>query len=370
MKRHDDFEQSRREFLKYAGAAAGTASLVSLVKEGRAATGAESGAGNVPTTGASAPAAVVQAIRVAADPAKIPPPIKRRRAADVPVLLEAQEVTAEIEPGVTFQFMTYNGQVPGPFIRVREGDTIHLTFRNRKDSTQPHNVDFHAVMGPGGGAMATMTDPGEEADLDFKATYPGAFIYHCAVSNMDMHISAGMFGLILVEPKEGLRRVDHEFYLGQHEIYTDKPAGLRGHHGFDNGAMVHEQPTYVVFNGAKNALTSDRYGPMNVKTGETVRVYLVVGGPNLISSFHPIGNVWHDLWPEGAVRTSPLHYIQTYPVPPGSTAITTLQFPVPGDVKLVDHALSRVVHQGCLAVIHADGAQDPAIFKPGARRKL
>ncbi len=277
---------------------------------------------------------------------------------------------AEIEPGVTFRFMTYNGQVPGPFIRVREGDTVHLTFRNQKESTEAHNVDFHAIMGPGGGAVATMTEPGEEAHLDFKVTYPGAFIYHCAVSNMDMHISAGMFGMILVEPKEGLPRVDHEFYLGQHEIYTDKPAGMHGHHGFDTGAMVHEQPTYVVFNGAKYGLSAGRYGPMAVKTGETARVYLVVGGPNLTCSFHPIGNVWRDLWPEGSVRTSPLHYIQTYPVPPGSTAIATLHFPVPGDVKLVDHALSRVVHKGCLAVIHAEGAQVPAIFKPGPRRKL
>ncbi|MDA8382246.1 MAG: copper-containing nitrite reductase [Betaproteobacteria bacterium] len=361
MSVEEGLRQGRRGFLKQAGLTAGTISFI-----GRAQ--------NVwPDSNGAARTDVRPAdpiARVTADPTNIPPPITRRRPAVVPVLLEAKEVLGEIENGVFFKFMTYNGQVPGPFIRVREGDTVELTVRNPTQNTQTHNVDMHAVMGPGGGALATLTHPGEEAHLRFKATYPGAFIYHCAVSNMDMHISSGMFGMILVEPKKGLPHVDHEFYLGQHEIYTDKPAGTLGYHGFNVDAMVEEQPNYVLFNGAKDALTATGFGPMKVKTGETARVFLVVGGPNLSSSFHAIGNVWHELWPEGQTRNPAHRYIQTYPVPPGSTVLATLRFPVPGVVKLVDHALTRVVHKGCLAVIEAEGPEVPSTFAPGGVHKL
>lgn len=228
----------------------------------------------------------------------------------------------------------------------------------------PHNVDFHAAAGPGGGAEATMAAPGETKYVTFKATYPGAYIYHCAVPNMDMHISAGMFGLILVEPKDGLPEVDHEFYLGQHEIYTDKKAGEEGKHNFDFKSMESEDPTYVLMNGEKYALTGERYGPMNVEVGETARVFFVVGGPNLGSSFHPIGNVWEKLYPEGSLSTEPQRHIQTRFVPPGSNAITELGFEVPGPYKIVDHSLSRVARKGCLAVMSAEGEEDTDIFDP------
>ena len=353
----------RRDFLKLAGVAAGAASLAAVAREADAAASA-------PAAAASAATAARTTLRVAADPTAIPAPIKRRKPAEIDVVLEAREVVAEIEPGVTYRFMTYNGQIPGPMIRVRQGDTVNLTLRNPADSMQAHNVDLHAVMGPGGGAMATLAQPGEEARVRFKLTYPGAFIYHCAVSNMDMHISSGMFGMIVVEPEEGLPHVDHEFYLGQHELYLDTPAGVRGERSFNTGAMVHEQPSYVLINGAKNALTPGAYGPMKVKTGETARVFFVCGGPNLSSSFHPIGNVWREVWPEGALRNAPLRDIQTQPVAPGSTAVTTLHFPVPGGVKLVDHALSRVAHKGCLAMIQADGAPRPDLFQALGVRKL
>ncbi len=163
--------------------------------------------------------------RVAADPTDIPDPIDRDAPAEVDVTLRSEEVVAEIEDGVTFSYMTYGGQVPGPLVRVRQGDTVNLTFENAGSNSMPHNMDFHACAGPGGGAEATMTAPGEAAELRFQAIYPGAYIYHCAVPNIDTHISAGMFGIILVEPPEGLPEVDHE-------IYTDKPAGQEGHHTF------------------------------------------------------------------------------------------------------------------------------------------
>ncbi|NEU55549.1 copper-containing nitrite reductase [Halorussus sp. MSC15.2] len=302
--------------------------------------------------------------RVAADPTDIPDPISRNRPKEVDVTLRPEEVTAEIEDGVTFNYMTYNGQVPGPMIRVRKGDTVNLTFENPAENDMPHNVDFHAAAGPGGGAEATMTAPGETAHLKFKATYPGAYIYHCAVPNMDMHISAGMFGLILVEPEEGLPEVDHEFYFGQHEIYTDKRAGETGKHNFDHEAMKREEPSYVVMNGEKYACTPDKYGAPTVKTGDTARVFFVTGGPNLTSSFHPIGNVWEKLWPEGSLTTRPQTHIQTKQVAPGSTTIATMNFPVPGNFKLVDHSLSRVARKGCMAIVQADGKERPDLFDP------
>jgi nitrite reductase (NO-forming) len=301
---------------------------------------------------------------VAADPTDIPEPIDRFEPKTHEVELVCEEVTAEIESGVTFNYMTFGGEVPGPMIRVREGDTIDLTIRNPDRNNKPHNVDFHACYGTGGGAEATTIAPGEVERLRFKAMYPGSFIYHCAVATMDFHISSGMFGMILVEPREGLPEVDHEFYFGQHEVYTDKDKGKEGHHGFDFEAMKAEEPTYVLLNGEEYAYTADNKGPLKVETGDTARVFLVTGGPNVTSNFHPIGNVWSKSWAEGAIESEPEINVQTKPVAPGSCFIGEMEFPVPETVKLVDHALSRVVHKGMMAEIKAEGEPDREIFDP------
>ncbi|MCG6989261.1 MAG: copper-containing nitrite reductase [Gemmatimonadetes bacterium] len=360
---------SRRVFLKQVGLGAiaggafgvgGTALVDSRTAPGAAA--APQAAAPAPTD--ASPAKPVDTPRVAADPTKIPPPIHRSTPKRHEVVLEAKQLTAEIEPGVTFDYMTFGGQIPGPMIRVRQGDTVRLTLRNPASDMFAHNVDLHAVYGPGGGNVATTAAPGQSNGMEFKAMYPGAFIYHCAVPNLDWHISAGMFGMILVEPPDGLRRVDHEFYLGQNEIYTVQPTGQKGHHDFDFAAMTNEDPTYVLLNGEKHALTAGVHGPMKVEVGETARVFFVCGGPNLTSSFHPIGNVWTRAWYAGALAGHPQRYVQTMTVPPGSCGVFEMDFPVPGDVKLVDHALSRVVRKGMLGIIHADGTPNPAIFNP------
>jgi nitrite reductase (NO-forming) len=311
-------------------------------------------------------AKTVDVDRIAADPRDIPAPITRSEPAIVEVELETREVVAEVEPGVTFTYMTFNDQVPGPLVRTRVGDTVDLTIRNHESSSMTHNVDFHACRGPGGGAEDTNVAPGEEKNPQFKVTYPGAFIYHCAVANVDYHISSGMFGLILVEPEEGLPAVDHEFYLGQHELYTNGTTGQEGHHEFDFGRMAREDPTYVLMNGEKYAITPDNYAEMNVKTGETARIFYGVGGPNLLSSFHAIGSVWDEVWEQGALASEPGRYVQTTPVLPGSACVSTMSFPVPGNFKLVDHALSRVARKGALAVVTAEGPEDPTIYNPGA----
>ncbi|QPV64836.1 nitrite reductase, copper-containing [Halosimplex litoreum] len=302
--------------------------------------------------------------RVAADPTAIPDPIDRSEPATIEAELTTREVTAEIEDGATFEFMTFDERIPGPMIRARVGDTVDLTVTNAEGNRMPHNVDLHAVRGPGGGAEATTVAPGETERVRFKVTYPGAFIYHCAVANMDYHISSGMFGIVLVEPEGGLPEVDHEFYLGQHEVYTDGETGQEGHHTFDMGAMAREEPTYVLINGERYAITPDKYAGMAAETGETARVYYCVGGPNLASSFHPIGSVWDEVYPQGGLGGRPQRNIQTTPVQPGSTAIATMHYPVPGPIKLVDHALSRVARKGALAVIDVEGEANPEIFDP------
>jgi len=302
--------------------------------------------------------------RIAADPTDVPDPVDWSSPKHHDIELEVKELTAEIEPGVTFDFMTFGGRVPGPMYRIRQGDTVSFTLKNAPDSVHQHNVDMHAIYGTGGGNVATTANPGESASESFTAMYPGAFIYHCAVPNLDMHISSGMFGMIVSEPKDGMEPVDREFYLGQHEVYTDQPAGTKGHMGFDYHAMMAENPTYVLFNGAKYPFTPDVYGPIPAKVGETVRVFMVTGGPNLTSSFHPIGNVWSKAWPQGSLASQPMQYVQTQSVPPGSTFVGEMELPVPETIKLVDHALSRVAHKGNLAEIEVSGPAKPEIFNP------
>ncbi|MFB6253834.1 MAG: nitrite reductase, copper-containing, partial [Halobacteriaceae archaeon] len=200
--------------------------------------------------------------------------------------------------------------------------------------------------------------------LKFKATYPGAFIYHCAVPNLDYHISSGMFGMIVVEPKEGLSPVDKEIYLGQHEVYTDMPVGKKGHHNFDFTSMKKEQPTYVLFNGEKYPFTPNRYGTINVNREERVRLFMVCGGPNYSSNFHPIGNVWAEGYRDGAIADRPEKYLQTAKVPPGSCFVGEMDTPVPERIKLVDHALTRVARRGLLAEIDVQGEEQPEVFDP------
>lgn len=348
---------SRKRFMKNIGSTLLTGGLFAGLPF------AENKAKSIPGSSVAA-ASVPKVDRVAADPTAIPAPIKRTKPKTHDIKLVSKEVVAEIEDGVEFKFMTYGGQVPGPLIRVRQGDTINLTHENLSQNTLLHNVDFHAVYGTGGGAPATMCPPGVTKKISFKAMYPGAFIYHCAVPKLDEHISSGMFGMIVVEPHGGLPNVDHEFYLGQHEVYSNKEAGEQGFHEFDTEAMKSEDPTYVLLNGEKKALTEDRYGTMKVNQDETARIFLVTGGPNLTSNFHAIGNVWTKAWREGAIASEPEEYVQTCQVAPGSCGIFEMDFPVPEKSFLVDHALTRYAHKGMLGVIEVEGEPRPDIYNP------
>lgn len=301
--------------------------------------------------------------RVAGEPEGMPGPITRRRAASVTETLTVKEATSQIEAGVNFPFMTFDGQVPGRMLRVRQGDEVRLRLENPTGNRRLHNIDLHAVYGPGGGAEATNAAPSQKNEFVFQARYPGAFVYHCAIPNLDMHISSGMFGMIVVEPSEGLPEVDREFYVGQHEVYTERETGEKGNHQFSADRMKREDPTYVLLNGGKYALTPDSHGAMEARVGETVRIFFANGGPNLTSSFHPIGNVFSKLWREGAVTSRPERWVQTASVPPGSTLVAEMEMEVPGPVKLVDHALTRVARKGMMGVIDVKGRENPEVFR-------
>ncbi len=296
---------------------------------------------------------------IAHDPTDIPPPITRTTPQKVVVQLETVEVEARLDEHTTYQFWTFNGRVPGPFVRVRVGDTVEVHLKNNEDSVMMHNVDFHAVNGPGGGAGATSANPGEEHQFTFKALNPGLYVYHCAVTPVAMHISSGMYGLILVEPEGGLPPVDHEFYVMQGEIYTEEALGTPGLLTASYDKLLNETPEYFVFNGHVGALT-DHY-PLKAKVGETVRIFFGVGGPNFTSSFHVIGEIFDKAYQLGSVTSPPIENVQSISVPPGSANIVEFKLEVPGRYVLVDHALSRA-ERGLAGYLIVEGDPNPEVF--------
>lgn len=275
------------------------------------------------------------------------------------VSLEATEIEAEIAPGVTYTMWTFNNTVPGPFIRVHEGDTVEIRLRNSGSSTISHNIDLHAVNGPGGGAVATNVAPGETKSFTFKALSAGLFTYHCAAGLVADHIANGMYGGILVEPRNGMPKVDREYYVGQSDMYTDGATNEQGSMQLDFDKLLAEQPTYVVFNGHTEALKGD--GVLEAEVGETVRIYFVDGGPNLTSSFHVIGEIFDRAWAWGTLESQPVRGVQTISVPPGGSVIVEFKVDVPGDYILVDHALGRVA-KGASGILRVTGEHDADIF--------
>src|SRR5256886_3397015 len=190
----------------------------------------------------------------------VPPPITRKKPAKVIVTVEVREVTKRLADGVEYVFWTFGGDVPGSFIRVREGDQVEFHLNNHQNNKMPHNIDLHAVTGPSGGAASSFTAPGHSSQFSFKALNPGLYIYHCATAPVGMHVGNGMYGLILVEPKEGLPPVDREYYVMQGEFYTTGKYGEEGLQAFDMNKATDEKPTYVVFHGAVRPLAG-RQGP-------------------------------------------------------------------------------------------------------------
>jgi nitrite reductase (NO-forming) len=296
---------------------------------------------------------------VLADAPNVPPPIHRDHATKVVVHLEVREVEGQLADGVRYTFWTFGGHVPGKFIRIREGDEVEMHLDNHPDNKNPHNIDLHAVNGPGGGAAASLTAPGHSSVFSFKALNPGLFVYHCATAPVAMHIANGMYGLILVEPKEGLPKVDREYYLMQGDIYTKGATGEQGLQPFSMAKTIDEKPEYVVFNGSVGSTVGDK--ALTTKVGETVRLFVGNGGPNLVSSFHVIGQIFDTVWPEGNL-SAPTHNVQTTLIPAGGAAIVQFQMSVPGTFIIVDHSIERAFNRGALAQLKATGPEDKLLY--------
>lgn len=274
----------------------------------------------------------------------------------VRISLTAQEVISEVSPGIYFNYWTYNKQVPGPMLRIREGDTVELTLTNDPSSLHDHNIDLHAVTGPGGGAELTHVAPGETKTFRWKALAPGLYVYHCAMPNVATHNSHGQYGMILVDPKEGFTEVDREFYLMQGELYTMGKLGKKGLVAFDSSALLDAQPNYVTFNGRIE--TTPR---MQAKVGDKIRMYVGNGGVNLISSFHVIGEIFDTVYPNASIGGALEHNTQVTAVLPGGASIVEFTVDVPGKYLLADHALARM-NKGAWAVLEVVGEDRPDIF--------
>lgn len=291
-------------------------------------------------------------------PPNVPKPVRGRTAKKLVVHMEILEEEGQMADGVSYVYWTFGGSVPGSFIRTRVGDEVEFTLKNHPDNKFPHNIDLHAVTGPGGGATSSFVAPGYETTFSFKTLNPGLYVYHCATAPVGMHIANGMYGLILVEPEGGLPDVDREYYIMQGDFYTKGENGEPGLQPFDMKKAVDEDADYVVFNGSTNALVGDNAITANV--GETVRLFVGNGGPNLVSSFHVIGEIFDAVYMEGGSAIN--KNVQTTLIPAGGAAIVEFKIDVPGTFILVDHSIFRAFNKGALGMLKVEGEENLAIY--------
>jgi nitrite reductase (NO-forming) len=293
---------------------------------------------------------------------QVPAAITRKEAARVFVNVEAKEYVGTLADGVQYKFWSFNGTVPGPMIRVRVGDTVELHLKNHADSKFPHNMDLHAVNGPGGGAGSNLVIPGKEGMFAFQALHPGLYIYHCAspVPNIPAHIANGMYGLILVDPAGDLPPVDHEYAVFQSEFFT-MPSAEKGIMELSMEKGLAEHPDHVVFNGKAGALMGD--GQLQAKVGDTIRLYVGNIGPNSASSFHIIGEIFDKVYVEGAIGGTINKNVQTTLIPSAGAVIVEFKVDVPGAYLLVDHSIFRVA-KGAIGILSVEGKDNLSIFNP------
>ncbi len=291
-------------------------------------------------------------------PPFVPAPVGDRDAKKLNINMEILEQEGTMADGVTYVYWTFGGTVPGSFIRTRVGDEVEFTLSNHPDNKLPHNIDLHAVTGPGGGATSSFVAPGHSKTFSFKTLNPGLYVYHCATAPVGMHIANGMYGLILVEPKGGLPKVDKEYYIMQGDFYTKGENGEPGLQTFDMKKAVDEDADYVVFNGKVGALTGDNAITANI--GETVRLYVGNGGPNLTSSFHVIGEIFDNVHVEGGDLINA--NVQTTSIPAGGAAIVDFKVDVPGTFIIVDHAIFRAFNKGALGMLKVKGSEKANLY--------
>lgn len=301
----------------------------------------------------------------------VPPPADRDDQRTYEVHLESIEGVCPLDPanGVITEMWGFriagDDEVvcgsPGPVIRGRVGDVVEISLTNLAGNTHPHNIDFHAVTGQGGGAEDLTANPGETATIRVRLLYPGAFMYHCAYGDVPSHIAHGMYGMFIVDPAEPLHEVDHEWAVMQSEWYVGE-AGPDGEAPFDREAITVEEPRYVTFNGRTDALAGDN--TLSMQVGERARIYFVNEGLNLTSSFHPIGAQWDLVYPEAATHNAnrPIRGSQSTLVVAGGGTVVEFDALVPSTVILVDHALARTFDKGAIGTIVIEGDEDPELF--------
>ena len=299
-----------------------------------------------------------EAARTAAAP-HVPPPITRRHATKVRLNIEVREHTRQLADGVSYTYWTFGEDAPGNFIRVRQGDLVETHFSNHPDNSVAHNIDFHAATGPGGGGEASFVAPGHAVTFSWRAMSPGLYLYHCVAAPAGLHLANGMYGLILVEPKAGLPKVDREYFIVQGEFYTDAPFGTPGARKFSLEKALQERPDYVVFNGHVGALLGEK--ALRARAGESVRLYLGNAGPSLLSSFHIVGEIFDHVYGEGGSRINQ-HDVQTTLVPVGGAAMVEFVAEVPGSYQLVDHSMFRAFNKGAMGALEVSGVARPEIF--------
>ncbi len=288
----------------------------------------------------------------------VPKPLTYTSPKRVEVKFKVFEKVMNISDSTQYTFWTFGEHVPGPFVRVRQGDLVDFTLENSADSKLTHNIDFHACTGPGGGAEASSTAPGQSTRFQFRALQPGLFVYHCATAPVPLHIANGMYGMILVEPQSGMPKVDKEYYVMQGDFYTKGKYDAPGLQDFDEQKAVDEKPDYVLFNGKVRSLVGK--GALTSKTGETVRLYVGNGGPNLVSSFHVIGEIFDKVHTEGGSSIN--KGVQTTLIPSGGATIIDMKTEVPGTYLLVDHSIFRAFNKGAIGQLKVTGKEDPSIF--------
>ncbi|KAF2991646.1 multicopper oxidase domain-containing protein [Methylocystis sp. MJC1] len=298
---------------------------------------------------------------ISRDPSDVPRPIGARGPRTLRVDLTTIEIDGRLDDKTTYQFWTFGGKVPGPFIRARVGDTLEVHLKNDSSSVLAHSVDLHAAIGPGGGARFTQADPGEEKVFSFEATTPGLFVYHCATPSIAQHVANGMYGLVLIEPEGGLPKADREFYVMQGELYTTMPFGTQGRQELDYEKLMAEQPEYFLFNGAVGALTAEH--PLRAERGENVRIFFGVGGPNFTSSLHLIGGLFDRVRRNDALKVHE-RGAPTVSVAPGDAATVEFNVRRGGQYVLADHALSRM-ERGLVGDLIVEGPRDDALMHEG-----
>lgn len=286
----------------------------------------------------------------------VPGPVSGAAAKTVPVTLNAKETEIVIDnKGTKYPGWTYDGSVPGPVVRVTEGDTVEFTLNNLPENKKSHSIDFHAARVDVVKEF-TPVKPGEKKKFTFTADYPGVFFYHCGADPMPQHIARGMFGVIIVDPKDAsaMPKADREYVLVQSELYKNAE---------DTESMMQNKWAHVVFNGSVF-----KYDPVHdsnatetlvAKPGERVRIYFVNAGPNEFSAFHPIAGIWDAVYPSGN-PANVLRGMQNYTVGPGDGATFDLVSPVEGANALVTHSLKGAM-TGAIAVVMFSKNADPKL---------